>query len=109
MLLFQMLDRLGFQTISVRRVDPFSYVTHKIIPKNLHTWVKTLYIRLWLLFTRYRIAFAYARKSYQIGLLLTHKDGDFGAIFDGAKLRRAPLISKVESHTSDRCSYSTTG
>ena len=44
-----------------------------------------------------------------IGLLLTPKDGDFGAISDGAKLRRASLISKVESHTSDRCSYYTTG
>ena len=27
-----------------------------------------------------RIAFAPARKSYQIGLLTTHKNGDFGAI-----------------------------
>ena len=30
--------------------------------------------------TLYRIAFAPARKSYQIGFLLTHKNGNFGAI-----------------------------
>ena len=28
----------------------------------------------------YRIAFAWARKSYRIGLSTTHKNGDFGAI-----------------------------
>ena len=87
MLLFQMLDMLGFQTISAG-VDPYSYVTHNIIPKNLHRWVKTLYIRLWLLSTRYRIAFAQARKSYRVGLLFTHKNGDFGA---EAGARRADL------------------
>ena len=108
MLLFQLLDMLGFQTNSVG-VDPFSYVKPSFVLINLYTWMKTLYIRLRLLFTRYRIAFAQARKSYRIGLLFTHKNGDFGAISDRAKLRRTSLISKVESQISDRCSFYTTG
>ena len=93
MLQFQMLDMLGFQTNSVG-VDPFSYVKLSFGLINLHRWVKTIYIRLWLLFTRYRIAFVPPRKSYRItGLLVTHKNGDFGAIYSvkGAKLRRADL------------------
>ena len=32
------------------------------------------------MFILYRTAFAWARKSYRIGLLTTHKNGDFGAI-----------------------------
>ena len=32
------------------------------------------------LFSLYRIALAPARKPYPIGLLLTHKNGDFGAV-----------------------------
>ena len=107
MLLFQMLDMLGFQTNSVG-VDPFSYVKLSFVLINLHRWVKTLYIRLWLLFTRYRIAFAHARKSYRIGLLFTHKNRDFGAISVTERSYAAP-ISKLESHISDRCSYYTTG
>ena len=107
MLLFQMLHMLRFQTNSVG-VDPFSYVKLSFVLVNLHRWVKTLYIRLWLLFTRYRIAFAQARKSYCIGLLFTHKNGDFGAISVMGR-GRASLISKVKSHISDRYSYYTTG
>ena len=37
-----------------------------------------------------------ARKPYRIGLLFTHKKGDFGAI---------SVTAKVGSHISDRCSY----
>ena len=97
-----------FQTNSVG-VDPFSYVKLSFVLINLHRWVKTLYIRLWLLFKRYRIAFAPARKSYRItGLLFTHKKGDFGAISVTERSCAAP-ISKLESHISDRCSYYTTG
>ena len=33
------------------------------------------------MFTPYRIAFAPPRESYRIQLLVTHKNGDFGAIF----------------------------
>ena len=95
MLLFQMLDMLGFQTNSVG-VDPFSYVKLSFVLINLHRWVKTLYIRLWLLFTRYRIAFAHARKSYRIGLLFTHKNGDYD-FCNRAKLCRADLQTG-ESH-----------
>ena len=32
------------------------------------------------MFILYRTAFAWARKSYRIGLFTTHKNGDFGAI-----------------------------
>ena len=32
------------------------------------------------MFIPYRIAFVPARKSYRIGFLITHKNGDFGAI-----------------------------
>ena len=32
------------------------------------------------MFVLYRTAFAWTRKSYRIGLLTTHKNGDFGAI-----------------------------
>ena len=45
------------------------------------------------MFILYRTAFAWARKSYRIGLLTTHKNGDFGAIFcNGAKLRCHTLV-----------------
>ena len=48
-----------------------------------------------LVFIPYRIVvFAPARKSYRIGLLFTHKNGDF---CDGAKLRCADLL-RGESH-----------
>ena len=47
------------------------------------------------------IALARARKSYQIGLLFTHKNSDFGAISVTERSCAAP-ISKVESHISDR-------
>ena len=54
----------------------------------------------------YRIAFAPARKPYRIGILFTHKNGDFGAI--SVKERScAPLISKVEFHILDGCSHYT--
>ena len=39
---------------------------------------------------------AQVRKPYRIGLLFTHKNGDFGAI---------SVTAKVESHISDRGSY----
>ena len=32
------------------------------------------------IFTPYRVALAQARKSYRIGPLFTHKNGDYGAI-----------------------------
>ena len=47
------------------------------------------------MFSLYLVAFAPAPKPYRIGLLFTHKNGDFGA------------ISKVESHISDRCAHYT--
>ena len=51
-----------------------------------------------------RTTFAQARKAYRIGLLFTHKNGDFGAI-SVAKRSWAVPISKVESHISDSCSH----
>ena len=51
-----------------------------------------------------RITFAPARKAYWIGLLFTHKSGDFGAISVTERSWAAP-ISKVESHISDSCSH----
>ena len=56
-----------------------------------------------VMFTLYRIAFAPARRPYQIGLLFTHKSGDFGVI-SVTERSCAARISKVESHISDRCS-----
>ena len=53
-----------------------------------------------------RIAFAPVRKSSPIGLLFTHKNGDFGAIFVTER-SCAAQISKVESRISDRSSYYT--
>ena len=58
------------------------------------------------MFTLYWIAFALARKSYWIGLLFTHKNGDFGAISATERSYAAP-ISKVKSYISDRCSHHT--
>ena len=53
-----------------------------------------------------KICFAPARKSDRIGLLFTHKNGEFGAISVTVQ-SCAALISKAESHISDRCSYFT--
>ena len=50
------------------------------------------------------MAFAPAQKPNRIGLLLTHKNGNFGAISVTERIFAA-LISKVESHLSYRCSY----
>ena len=50
------------------------------------------------MFTLYQIAFSPARKIYRIGLLFTHKNGDFG----GISVTDCPTpISRVESHISD--------
>ena len=53
--------------------------------------------------TLYRTAFASVRTSYPMGLLFTHKNGEFGAISVTERNSAAP-ISKVKSHISDRCS-----
>ena len=53
------------------------------------------------MFTLYPIAFASALKPYRIGLLFTHKNSDFGCI-SVTERSCAALISKVESHISDR-------
>ena len=42
------------------------------------------------------------RKPYRIGLLFTHKNGDFGAL-SVTERSCAALISKVERHISERC------
>ena len=47
--------------------------------------------------TLYRKAFAPTRKPYWIGLLLTHKNGDFDAI-SATKQSFAAPIPKVERH-----------
>ena len=46
-------------------------------------------------------SFAPARKSYHMGLVFTHKNGDFGAISATERSCAAP-ISKVERHISHR-------
>ena len=43
-------------------------------------------------------------RPYRIGLLFSHKNGDFGAISITQRSCADP-ISKVESHISDRCSH----
>ena len=53
-------------------------------------------------FTLHRIAFAPPRKSYQMGLLFTHKNGSSGAISVTNRSCAEP-ISIVERHISDRC------
>ena len=54
--------------------------------------------------TLYWIPFAPARKLYQIWLLFTHENGDFGAISATERACAEP-ISRVESRILDRCSY----
>ena len=59
------------------------------------------------MFTPYRIAFAPPRESYRIKLLVTHKNGDFGAISvternrvdlkSGAAVQRAFLLGRIET------------
>ena len=49
------------------------------------------------MFTVYRIALAPALKPYAIGLLLTHKNGDFSGI-SVRKRSCVALISKIELH-----------
>ena len=56
------------------------------------------------MFTLYRIAFAPARKPYQILLLFTQKNGDLGVVSVMERSCSGP-IAKVERHISDRCSY----
>ena len=56
---------------------------------------------LMAMFTLYQIAFAPTRKPHRIGLLFTHKKGDFCAISVTERSCAAP-ISKVERHISDR-------
>ena len=53
-------------------------------------------VRLGLPFTLYRMAFAPPRQSYWIGLLLTHENGDFGAVFVTERNCATPS-SKVKS------------
>ena len=48
------------------------------------------------MFTVYRVAFASALKSYQIGLLFTHKNGDFGWI--SVTERSCADLESGESH-----------
>ena len=48
--------------------------------------------------------FAPAQKPYRIGILLTYRNGDFGAISVTERSCAAP-IPQVERHISDRCSY----
>ena len=52
-----------------------------------------------VIFTLSRIAFAPARKPYQIGLRFKHKNGDFNAISAKGRGYAVP-ISKVEGHIS---------
>ena len=54
--------------------------------------------------TLYWIAFVPPRKSYQIGILFTHMNGDFDAIPMTEQNCVTP-ISKVEIHIWHRCSY----
>ena len=56
------------------------------------------------MFTLYQTAFTPLRKSYQIELLFTHKNGSGGAISLTERSCAAP-ISKVESQISKRCSH----
>ena len=58
------------------------------------------------MFALHRIAFAPVRKPYRIGILFTHKNGDFDAI-SATERSRAALFSKAETHISNRCSYYT--
>ena len=53
------------------------------------------------MFTLCRMALPSARKPYLMGLLFTHKNGDFGAVSVMKRSCTAP-ISKVERHISDR-------
>ena len=59
-------------------------------------------ISSWAVLTLYRIVFARTWKSYWVGLLFSHKNGDFGAkSVKGGKLRRAVTL-KLDHHISDR-------
>ena len=54
--------------------------------------------------TLYWVDFVPASKPYRIGPLLTHTNGNLGAISVTEGSRPMP-ISKVENHISDRCPY----
>ena len=60
---------------------------------------EVVHIRLTMV-TLYWIAFVPPRKSYQIGILFTHMNGDFDAISMTERNGVTP-ISKVESHVLD--------
>ena len=70
---------------------------HLIITEGFISPRGKLFPFLKAMFTVYRIAFALALKPYAIGLLFTHKNGDFSAI-SVRKRSCAALISKIESH-----------
>ena len=83
-----------------------SYVIAAVCANEVPAMMERLYILGLAMITLYWIAFVPPRKSYQIGIRLTHVNGDFDAISVTEQNCAAP-ISKVESHLSHRCSYFT--
>ena len=65
------------------------------VTKSLHTIIRIT-------------AFAQARKSYRKGLLLTHKNGDFGAIFNSVSGRSctAPVMREHRPYGIGFCRHS---
>ena len=55
------------------------------------------------MFTVYRIAFAPTRKPYRIGLVFTHKNGDFGAISVTERSCAAPISKAGGASHIGRC------
>ena len=63
------------------------------VTKSLHTIIRIT-------------AFAQARKSYRKGLLLTHKNGDFGAISVSGRSCAAPVMRVYRPYGIGFCRHS---
>ena len=76
------------------------------LARTFRSTCKCVVLLIKAVFILCRRAFARARKPYRIVLPFIHKNGDFRAISitEGSC---AALISKVESHISERCLYYT--
>ena len=59
---------------------------------------------VWAVFILYRISFCVGTKTIPgIGLLFTHKNGDFGLISAVTERSCPAPISKMERHIAERC------
>ena len=88
-------------TVIFKHCDLLSAFTATITPSAWQLAAETCPLRRLMLERKHRVSTKVkAMKSYWVGLLFTHKNGDFGAI-SVTERSCAPPISKVESRISD--------